>query len=246
MVRLKKKIRVLLIVLVCLVLVLYFGLLAWSNNTYAPADEMWEYVDEDDYSVVGDFTIFTPKIVANGIGIVIYPGALVEPLAYAYYANELSKEGYLVCILQVAFNMSIFETNKAGEFINEHEEVDTWYVAGHSMGGVSAASYALDNVEIVDGVIFFASYPSDATDLSKTNLRILSIYAENDGLTLQEDIDNSMALLPPSAEYVEILGGNHAGFGMYDRQKYDNAATITNLEQQDQMVSLTIAFIENE
>jgi hypothetical protein len=243
---LKKKIRTLIIILVSLVLLLYVGILTWSSNTYSPADEIWEYVSEEDYDVVGDFTIFTPKITANGIGIVIYPEALVEPLAYAYLANELAKEGYLVCILKMTFNMSIFEPNKAEDFIVEHEEIDAWYVAGHSMGGFSAASYAKEQADIVTGIIFLASYPPDSVDLSKTDFRILSIYAENDGLTLQEDIDSSMTLLPPATQYAKIMGGNHAGFGMYGEQKYDSTASISNFEQQNQIITLIIAFIENE
>jgi hypothetical protein len=178
--------------------------------------------------------------------IVIYPGALVEPLAYAYYANELSKEGYLVCILRMAFNLSILNSEKAGKFIQEHVEITSWYVAGHSMGGVSAASFAEAHLTLVSGVIFMASYPSASTDLSSTDLRVLSIYAELDGLTAIADIDASKVLLPIDTVYAEILGGNHAGFGMYGEQKYDNVATIHVLEQQNQMVALTLLFLNPE
>jgi hypothetical protein len=80
--------------------------------------------------------------------------------------------------------------------------------------------------------------------LSETPLHVLSISAELDGLTLAEDIESRKALLPEATIYDEIPGGNHAGFGMYGDQKYDNAATISNLEQQNQVIVIILAFLE--
>lgn len=220
------------------------GVFAWVNNTYKPSEELLTLVSQDDYQKIGDFYVFNAKVESNGTGIVLYPGALVEPLSYAYYANELSKQGYLVAIAEVTFNLSIMDNEKASEFISEHEEIESWYVAGHSMGGVSATMYANNHKDIVDGVILLASYPSSSTDLSETDLSVLSIYAQNDGLSTVDKIQDKSNNLPSETTYVEIIGGNHAQFGMYGNQSGDGEATVSVIDQQNQMVSKTLYFLK--
>lgn len=228
-----------------IILIIVGGVFAWINNTYKPSEELFLFVSEDDYQKIGDFYVFKPKVESNDTGIVLYPGALVEPLSYAYYANELSKQGYLVAIPEVTFNLSIMDNEKASEFINEHEEIDSWYVAGHSMGGVSATAYANNHKDQVDGVILLASYPSTSTDLSMTELNVLSIYAENDGLSTEDKIQAKVEYLPSETTYVEIEGGNHAQFGMYGEQSGDGEATVSTIEQQNQIVSKTLYFLKH-
>lgn len=221
------------------------GILAWTNNTYAPIDMFYELVPQEDYTKVKDFYVFEPKVEQKGVGIVLYPGALVEPLAYGYYANELSKEGYLVAIPEVTFNLSITEGNKAKEFIDMNPRIEEWYVGGHSMGGVSASLFAEDNQEDIKGVILLGAYPASSTNLADNSIKVLSIYGEKDGLTTLDDIEKSKENLPDTAIFEEIKGGNHAQFGMYGIQKGDNPAGIEVLEQQEQMIKATLAFLRD-
>lgn len=220
------------------------GILAWTSNTYKPAPEVFTLVGEADYKKVDDFYVFEAENESSGKGIVIYPGALVEPLSYGYIANELSKKGYLVAIPEVNLNLSITENNKADEFIRKNNDITEWYVCGHSMGGVSAAYYAEDKQDRVDGVIFLGSYPAKKTDLSDNNQRVLSIYAEKDGLTSLEEIETSKRNLPENTVFVEIYGGNHAQFGLYGEQKGDNPADISAKEQQDQIIDSIVNFLK--
>ena len=238
-----KKKKILKYCILTIVLLLVFsvsGILIWTNNTYKPTLELLDLVSESDYTKEGDFYVFNPKSESNGKGIVIYPGALVEPLSYGYIANELSKEGYLVAIPEVNLNLSITENNKADEFIENNKDIREWYVAGHSMGGVSASYYAEDNQDIVNGLILLGSYPAKSTDLSDNNQKALSIYAENDGLTTLNNVEESKKNLPQDAIFLEIKGGNHAQFGMYGEQKGDNKAEISSKEQQDEIIDLIL------
>lgn len=238
-----KKKKILKYCILTIVLLLVFsvsGILIWTNNTYKPTLELLDLVSESDYTKEGDFYVFNPKSESNGKGIVIYPGALVEPLSYGYIANELSKNGYLVAIPEVNLNLSITENNKADEFIENNKDIREWYVAGHSMGGVSATSYAENNQDIVNGVILLGSYPAKSTDLSDNNQKVLSIYAENDGLTTLDNVEESKKNLPQDAIFLEIKGGNHAQFGMYGEQKGDNKAEISSKEQQDEIIDLIL------
>lgn len=240
----KKILKYSIFTIIALLIVSLLGILMWTNNTYKPSSELLELVSESDYTKDGDFYVFESKDKSNGKGIVIYPGALVEPLSYGYIANELSKEGYLVAIPEVNLNLSITENNKAEEFIKNNTDITDWYVAGHSMGGVSATYYAEDNQDIVDGVILLGSYPSKSTDLSDNNQTVLSIYAENDGLTTLDDVEESKKNLPQDAAFAEIKGGNHAQFGMYGEQKGDNKAEISAKDQQDEIINLIKTYIK--
>ena len=219
------------------------GIIVWTSNTYKPTIEFYEVVPKTEYRKEGDFYVFDPKEEVKNIGIILYPGALVEPLAYGYYANELSKHGYLVSIPEVAFNLSITESDKAREFIDKYPEIQTWYIGGHSMGGVSAALFAEDNQEDVNGVILLGAYPASSTNLADNHIRVLSIYGEKDGLTTLDDIEKSKTNLPDTTVFKEIKGGNHAQFGMYGIQKGDNSAEVQTLEQQEQMIKTTLEFL---
>jgi pimeloyl-ACP methyl ester carboxylesterase len=95
----------------------------------------------------------------------------------------------------------------------------------------------------IDGIVFLASYP--ANDALKNNdIRMLSIYGSQDGLTTPQDIEDSRALLPSDAAFVEIKGGNHAQFGSYGLQDGDNQATIAPETQWSQIVDATVALLD--
>lgn len=237
-----KRIKYLLISFLILCTVSIGGVLIWTHNTYEPTEMLQDLVSENDYKKLEDFYVFEPKGKEKKTGIVLYPGALVEPLAYGYYANALSKEGYLVAIPDVNLNLSITESDKAAEFIALHPDITNWYVGGHSMGGVSATMYANKNKEI-DGVILLGSYPASSTDLSDTPLKVLSIYGEKDGLTSIEDIERSKQNLPSTTVFEEIRGGNHAQFGMYGEQKGDQVPDIDVIEQQNKIIQSTLEFL---
>jgi hypothetical protein len=79
-----------------------------------------------------------------------------------------------------------------------------------------------------DGLVLFGSYC--ANDLSASTLPVLSIGGSEDGLSTPEKIASAAGLLPESAEFVEIDGLNHAGFGDYGMQSGDGVATISRAE----------------
>ena len=241
----KRGIKYTLIGCLSVVFILWIGAITWLNQSYKPTEELLRLVPEDQYNKVGDFYVFDPKIDFNKVGVILYPGALVEPLSYAYYANELSKQGYLVAIPEVNLNLSIIDNEKASQFTKEYEEIKSWYIAGHSMGGVSATTYASNHLNEIDGVILLGSYPSSSTDLSDTALNVLSLYAEFDGLSTEEKIFDKAENLPSNTDYIEIIGGNHAQFGMYGEQSGDLEATISVIEQQNKMIEATLEFLNN-
>ncbi|MGD7045912.1 alpha/beta family hydrolase [Jeotgalibacillus proteolyticus] len=238
----KKWIKYSLIAIAALFLTVFTAFYIWSQQTYQASSELEELVSPNDWTEEGGILTFLPED-PNNKGVILYPGAKVEPEAYAYYARELSEEGYLVAIPSLRFNLAILDSNKAAEVIAEHPAVDTWVIGGHSLGGVAAASFASEENQIA-GVLFLASYPAGSADFSGSSLPMLSLFGKNDGLTTKDQIQESEALLSQSAKVCEIEGGNHAQFGLYGEQKGDQPADISALKQQNEMVQITLEWLE--
>lgn len=216
----------------------FAGFYIWSQFTYDGTDQLEALVPIDEIDVVDNWLVLTPKEKAKG-GIVLYPGAKVEPAAYRYYAQGLADAGYLVVIPQMTFNFAIFNQNIAEDVMEQYPEIDNWYVEGHSLGGVAASGFAYTHQEEISGVILLGSYPADSTDFSDTDIPMLSLFAEHDGLSTPEKIEETKSLLSTDVLLHQIEGGNHAGFGMYGSQKGDNDGTISVKEQQDEMIKTT-------
>jgi pimeloyl-ACP methyl ester carboxylesterase len=143
--------------------------------------------------------------------------------------------------------LAIINPERANDVINNHPEIERWFLGGHSLGGATAAIYADRNPGVLDGVIFWAAYPPDTNTLAdQPELAVTSIYGTLDGLATVADIEASKALVPPSANFVTIEGGNHAQFGWYGDQAGDNPATITREEQQAQVIAATEAALAGE
>src|SRR5690606_41046788 len=73
-------------------------------------------------------------------------------------------------------------------------------------------------------LILFGSYC--ATDLSGTDLPVLSLGGSEDGLSTPQKIADARPLLPADAELVEIPGASHASFGDYGPRAGDGTPTI--------------------
>ncbi|MFC7785356.1 MULTISPECIES: alpha/beta fold hydrolase [unclassified Rossellomorea] len=239
----KRKIFYFLIGISLLFVVSFLGFYTWSQQTYEPSQTLYTLINKDEINYEKDWIIFNPTE-NNHVGIVVYPGAKVEPEAYSYYGKQLAEKGYLVAIPNVNLNFSLFDTNKMQEIMDSHTSVQNWIVGGHSLGGVSASTFAYDHPSEIDGVILLGSYPSETTDFSNKNIPMLSIYAEKDGLSTIDKITETRHLLSTEAAMYEIKGGNHSQFGIYGKQKGDNQASISVKQQQDSMVKATINWLE--
>ncbi|MFN2304126.1 MAG: alpha/beta hydrolase, partial [Anaerolineales bacterium] len=173
-------------------------------------------------------------------GLIFYPGGRVDPRSYAPLASSIAQEGFTVIVVPMPLNFAFFGVNRASEVIQAFPDISDWAIGGHSLGGAMAVEYAKSNLDHIDGLVLWASYPAENTDLSETDLVVTSIYASNDGLATLQDIQNSKERLPEDAQFVLINGGNHAGFGWYGSQSGDGIAQISKINQQEQIVSATL------
>jgi dienelactone hydrolase len=159
---------------------------------------------------------------------VFYPGGKVEAKAYAPFCFALAQKGNPVYLCVMPFNLAFFDSEAASRVIDNHE-AERWVIVGHSLGGAFAGSYASAHASKLSGIVFLASYTTQ--DLSKTNLKSLSIYGSEDGVMNREKYNESLRNLPSDHQEIVLQGGNHASFGDYGEQSGDGKATITFTEQ---------------
>ncbi|MFD2212371.1 alpha/beta hydrolase [Metabacillus endolithicus] len=219
------------------IIISLLGLWIWSQQTYKPSEQLFQLVEPTSIIYKEDWIVFQPQNDPVA-GLIIYPGAKVEPEAYSYLGKQLSLEGYVVFIPEFTFNFPILDSNKAQEIITHYPEIKHWFVGGHSLGGVSAAMFAQNHIKELTGLILLGSYPSNEDRFSSVDFPILSIYGEKDGLTTVDKIKETEELLSTNAQLVEIQGGNHSQFGIYGFQKGDHKATISAKNQQQQIIDI--------
>jgi predicted esterase len=230
-----------LILLIVIVLAFYL-----TTGQAAPMPEALAAMKSDGKVEVTDTSaiVFTPNNTKADTALIIYPGAKVDPKAYAPTARAFAEKGIKAIIVKMPFNLAIFGANKADRLIEQNSDIEKWYIAGHSLGGVMAAKYTKNHQDDLDGLILWASYPQESSDLSQSALPIMSIYATNDGLVQPGKISKTRHLLPDSIIWISIKGANHAQFGWYGIQKGDEKADISREEQQKQIVEATMELIK--
>lgn len=186
-----------------------------------------EVVQEPSGSIV-----FTPQ--DPRAGFIFYPGAKVEPAAYAPLMRACAERGVLCVLVKMPFNLALLNIGAADGVIAAHPEVQTWLLGGHSMGGLAAAFYLDGHESEYQGFVQLASY--SLADLTDFGGGALCFAGTNDHVLNWNSYEESKKNLPASfAEYL-IEGGNHAGFGDYGVQAVDGEATITHEEQQEVVV----------
>jgi len=189
--------------------------------------------------------VFSPVAQPPTTGLILYPGARVDPRAYAVAARMIAAAGGCrVVIVPMPLNLAVLGANRADDVIAAYPEVTRWAIGGHSLGGAMAALYAHDHPEAISGLLLWAAYPAASNDLSARDLPVASLYGTRDGLANPAKIEASWALLPADAQFIAIEGGNHAGFGRYGPQAGDLAAEISVGEQERQVVSGSLLLLK--
>lgn len=162
-------------------------------------------------------------------GIILYQGAKVDYLAYGPLVNEIASRGYFCAVIDSPFNMALLNNGIPLEIMKSYPTINSWYIGGHSLGGVMACRILNEHPDFFDGVILLASY-SDV-DISNYDIEVISIYGSEDEVLSSHFYESGKKKLPSIKEFV-IEGGNHAWFGNYGEQSGDGKATITPKEQQ--------------
>ena len=195
---------------------------------------------------------FTPSQSAE-TGLLFFPGALVDPVAYAPLTRAVAERGYSVLLVQVPkrgalggaesnelvlrYMRALRETTAAGG-------PRQWVVGGHSRGGVISSNVVRSLRAGIAGLILIGtSHPRDFS-LAHLRVPVTQIFGTRDTIA---DVDKVIAArrnLPPAIDIVQIDGGNHSQFGYYGFQPMDWPATISRAEQQRITVTAIVAALE--
>lgn len=240
-----KKKLILLVVVAALIVALASFTYYVSDYYHADDTALAALSSTASYSVVNsaDSIVFTPTQNKSSTGVIFYPGAKVQPEAYSSIASKLATNGYTTIVVKMPFNLAFFGVNRADQVISQHEEINTWVIGGHSLGGVFASDYAVKHQNIIKGVIYLAAYPN--TNASNATFKGLSIRGSLDGLASSAEISKNLNKFPVNTTFVTIEGGNHYNFGDYGVQAGDNNSTITKEEQQNMTVFYILEFLKN-
>jgi len=185
---------------------------------------------------------WTPTAAEPTVGLVLYTGGKVPPAAYAPAARAIAEQGYLVAIVPAPFNLAILDADAADRVIEDHPEIASWAVGGHSLGGATASLFIDGHPGVVDGLALWASYSS--ADISTDDLHVLSVYGSLDAGVASYTDPANLAKLGSDVTVDVIDGGNHEQMGWYTGQPNDPPATISRQEQQDRVVAATVALLQ--
>ena len=163
----------------------------------------------------------------------------MEYTAYAPLMHELADNGILCILLHMPGNLAVLDADAADGYAGQYSNVTDWYIGGHSLGGVMAASYAAKHADAFGGVILLASYST--ADLSDLGLTVLSVYGSEDGVLKLDKYADNRKHLPADVVEEVIDGGCHAYFGSYGAQDGDGVPRITNEEQ----IHTTVDYVKN-
>ncbi|MEO8395090.1 MAG: alpha/beta hydrolase [Chloroflexota bacterium] len=234
-----------LLVIPVILVIAVAGFVVWAETAAAPMPEALAALQSDaNVTVKTDGLLeFIPTDESSAVGLIFYPGAKVDPRAYAPMAHALAQQGFRVEIPSMTLNLAIFSINAADPIIAAHPEIKHWAIGGHSLGGSMAARYVQASPQKVEGLLFLASYPD--IDLSSLPLKVTVIYGSLDGLATVEKVESTRPLLPSATQWVKIEGGDHAQMGWYGAQAGDNAASISREDQQKQVIDASAALLNS-
>jgi hypothetical protein len=241
----KKIVKYTFIGIVSIIIIGVLGMLVWSKTGTYPARmvALSALESTDRVTITQDKWIVLEPDKETEIGLIFYPGGLVEPTAYAPILHQIAEKGVLVIITPMPLNLAIFNTGAANAVIDAYPQISTWILAGHSLGGASAAIFAENNPERIDAIALWDSYPANSADLSDNNISVISIYGTTNNFPNTENFNDNKHLLPAETKFIGIEGANHAQFGDYGPQKGDIVASMSLVEQHEQVAEIMLDFI---
>jgi hypothetical protein len=194
-------------------------------------------------STTDGVTVLSPPNGTSTVGLVFYPGARVAPDAYyASLAPLVRRANVTVFVPKMPLNIALLDVGAAGEIRSRYPGIRTWFIGGHSLGGVAACRYA--NSHEVRGLVQFASYCDK--NVSERPIDVLSVTGSMDTVLNREAYRASRNLFPPNATFREISGMNHTEFGSYRGQRGDSRATISYNVAHRRLADIVVPWMVNK
>ena len=220
----------------------------WQEGRLSvPTDRALAALESDASVLVSTnrWLVFKPRAVPIRMGLVFYPGAHCDPRGYAPALRALASQGYLVVAVPMPLYLAFLAPDRAADVMAAHPEVDDWVVAGHSLGGAMAASFAYKDPRRTRGVAIWDSHPPEAQSLASYERPVLMVHRASAQGIAPELYRSRKHLFPQHTHFVPIAGGNHMNFGDFvvGPARQVLPATIDAATQQQQTVAATLDWL---
>jgi dienelactone hydrolase len=218
--------------------------LYFSMPYHGSASSVQQVVDDPRVTVTTQdgIHVLAPADADLTVGVVFYPGARVAPDAYySTFAPVVTRTNVTVYIPEMPLNLALLDTDAAESVRAQHPDVRTWFVGGHSLGGVAACQYAESND--VRGLVLFASYCN--VDVSDRPVAVLSVTGSADTVLNRENYQEAKTRLPATTTSREIRGMNHTQFASYRGQRGDSPAPLTYDDAHRRLTDVLVPWLTN-
>jgi dienelactone hydrolase len=189
-------------------------------------------------SDAGVALVFEPRRPAGKAALIFVCGSGIAPQAYAPLLRPVADSGYPVVIIRLPYRFAPLAAHKDEVLARIRAVIESrsgarWAVSGHSLGAALAARFAAANPERVAALVLVGTTHPKEADLSSLPMPVTKVFASRDGVARPADVIANRPLLPASARFIEIEGGNHSHFGHYGWQIFDGRAAIPRERQQE-------------
>src|SRR6056297_664118 len=133
-----KLVKRLLVSTLVVILILVIGAIIYINDYYRASNYVDTLIDKNNSRIVedGQYTYIKPKDkLDEPIGLIFYPGGKVESTAYIPLLLKLADRGVTPILVDMPGNLAVFNIDAAEDIFKSYEDIDIWYIAGHSLGG---------------------------------------------------------------------------------------------------------------
>jgi pimeloyl-ACP methyl ester carboxylesterase len=194
---------------------------------------------------------FTPTYSPSepAVGLLFFPGALVDPVAYAPLARAVAAAGYPAVVVELPRRGAFGGAKDPDLLIQAAGQMLTprgprrWVIAGHSRGAVVATELAGSQTEGIAGLVLIGTTHPRDVDLSALAAPVTKIVGTRDGIAPLKKAVANRHLLPPATQWVQIECGNHSQFGLYGFQRGVRFAKIEADSQRAIMIDAILAML---
>jgi pimeloyl-ACP methyl ester carboxylesterase len=188
-------------------------------------------------------TLFLPTgVSADHPAVVFVPGGAVDPDAYLPIVRAVADSGWPIALVRLPWRMAFTESGQVEVWRRVTAVRPAWgqsrpiVLGGHSRGARLSALFASRYPAELAGLFLIGTTHPRDEDLSALKIPVLKVSGTRDCVADVEDSKANAARLPGQTVWTTIVGANHAQFGYYGSQLGDCKATISRIEQHQQLL----------
>lgn len=189
-----------------------------------------------------EWITFAPANATPTKGLIFYPGGECDERGYAQPLREIAAAGYLVVLVPMPFQLAVFAPDSATEVLAAHPDIESWAIAGHSLGGSMAARYAFHHPGNMQGMIMWDAYPAD--DMSGETIKTRMIHRADQAGNPPDFYEPHLSSLPEGTDFYPVKGGNHLNFGSFIAGRMYRDEPVPDLDPQQQLELVAGASID--